>query len=68
MWIRIIKTENKGIGIRLGIKKKELDQELELKKWNWTQVWWEVKKVNLHQGRIYQEAVEECSRRRLSGE
>ena len=39
MWIGIIKTENKGIGIRLGIKKKELDQELELKKWNWTQVW-----------------------------
>ena len=39
MWIGIIKTENKGIGIRLGIKKKELNQELELKKWNWTQVY-----------------------------
>ena len=34
MRIGIIKTENKGVGIRLGIKKKELDQELELKKWN----------------------------------
>ena len=28
------KNENKGIGISLGIRKKELDQELELKKWN----------------------------------
>ena len=38
MWIGITKTENKGIGISLGIKKKELDQDLEFKKWNWTQV------------------------------
>ena len=37
MWI--IKNENKGIVISLGIKKKGLDQELEYKKWNWTQVW-----------------------------
>ena len=38
MWIGIIKNENKGIEISLGIKKKELDQEFELKKWSWTQV------------------------------
>ena len=31
MWIGIIKTENKAVGIRLAFKKKELDQELELK-------------------------------------
>ena len=34
MWIGNMKTENKEIGIRLGVKEKELDQELELKKRN----------------------------------
>ena len=33
MWIGIIKNENKVIGISLGISKKELDQELEIKNW-----------------------------------
>ena len=36
----MLKNENKEIGISLGHKKKELDQELELKKWNSTQAWY----------------------------